>query len=94
MELPPAPGPKLGPFQSPHGNTGPPRIEFLKELGQGEYSVVWKVTIDGALFALKLVRLAGSSRDPSDGILTYLNSSNGAHGFKIWTRAKGRWKKQ
>ncbi|KAF7541810.1 hypothetical protein G7054_g195 [Neopestalotiopsis clavispora] len=56
MELPPAPGPKLGPFQSPHGNTGPPRIEFLKELGQGEYSVVWKVTIDGALFALKLFK--------------------------------------
>lgn len=56
MELPRIPGPKLGPYQSPNGNTGRPQVKFLEELGQGAHSAVWKVKIDGKLFALKLVK--------------------------------------
>ncbi|ETS84399.1 hypothetical protein PFICI_02424 [Pestalotiopsis fici W106-1] len=56
MELPPIPGPKLGPFQSPNGNAGRLEIEFLNELGTGAHSIVWKVKIDGTLFALKLFK--------------------------------------
>lgn len=51
--LPPVPdceGPKLRPFQS-HGT---PEITFLTEIGKGAHAHVFKVQIDGRIFALKV----------------------------------------
>ncbi|KFA51010.1 hypothetical protein S40293_11164, partial [Stachybotrys chartarum IBT 40293] len=45
------PGPKLEPFVF----KGPREIEFLDELGVGGHSFLFKVRIDGVLYALKLV---------------------------------------
>ncbi|KAG8167902.1 hypothetical protein KVR01_003591 [Diaporthe batatas] len=50
--LPNTPGPKLKQFKD--GNFG--NIEFLQGMGSGNHSHVWRVTIDGDLYALKLFR--------------------------------------
>jgi hypothetical protein len=62
--LPRVPGPKLGPFTP----TGQARIKFIKNLGspRNADSNVWKVKIDGRLYALKMVSsLAQFIRKPN-----------------------------
>lgn len=52
-DLPPVPdceGPQLQPYQS----SGTPEITFLEELGRGAHGHVFKVQIDGKVFALKV----------------------------------------
>lgn len=50
--LPDVPGPKLYPFDA---GGEPVEIEYLEELGDGLHSHVWKVRINGGLYALKIV---------------------------------------
>lgn len=52
-DLPPIPdcdGPQLQPYQS----SGTPEITFLEEIGKGAHGHVFKVQIDGHIFALKV----------------------------------------
>ncbi|ETS86495.1 hypothetical protein PFICI_00323 [Pestalotiopsis fici W106-1] len=51
--LPDVPGPKLMPF-IPNGT--PFELEFIKLLGSGEHGHVWKVSINGDIYALKMFR--------------------------------------
>lgn len=51
VPLPPCDGPKLKPFDF----QGPQQIEFLKCIGGGGHSVVFKVSILGEVYALKVV---------------------------------------
>ncbi|KAK8097777.1 uncharacterized protein PG998_013263 [Apiospora kogelbergensis] len=51
--LPPIPGPRLPQFK---GRGGPLDIEFIKYLGSGVHAHVWKVRIDGDIYALKMFR--------------------------------------
>ncbi|KAI1082004.1 kinetochore Sim4 complex subunit FTA2-domain-containing protein [Whalleya microplaca] len=50
IPLPPISGPKLEPFN----NGRPPAIKFLRRLGFGIDGYVWKVCIDGKIYALKI----------------------------------------
>lgn len=51
--LPPVPGPKLAKFR---GKDGPLNIDFIQYLGSGVHAHVWKVCMDGNIYALKMVR--------------------------------------
>lgn len=50
--LPPCAGPQTLPFL----DAVPPDIEFLDILGEGLHSYVFRVRIQGQLYALKMVR--------------------------------------
>lgn len=50
--LPNVEGPKLMPF-IPDGS--PYDLEFLEFIGGGEHGYVWKVSINGEVYALKMV---------------------------------------
>ena len=50
--FPKVPGPKLKPFQSPSVT---PNIKFIERLGKGVHGHVWKVQIDGSIYAMKIV---------------------------------------
>lgn len=52
-ELPSIEGPKLRRFKGGNYN----RIEYEELLGSGDHGYVFRVRIDGELYALKLVRL-------------------------------------
>ncbi|KAI1267658.1 kinetochore Sim4 complex subunit FTA2-domain-containing protein [Xylariaceae sp. FL1019] len=49
--LPDVPGPKVFPFDT---KGQPLDIEFIEELGSGMHSYVWKVSINGTQYALKI----------------------------------------
>ncbi|KAI0146117.1 kinetochore Sim4 complex subunit FTA2-domain-containing protein [Xylariaceae sp. FL1272] len=49
--FPDVPGPKVFPFDT---QGQPLDIEFIKELGKGLHSYVWKVSINGTTYALKI----------------------------------------
>lgn len=51
--LPQFRGPKLEPFRFVHDQTRD--IEFLDPLGRGAHAEVWRVSIGGSVYALKLV---------------------------------------
>lgn len=51
--LPKCPGPKLGPFQ--FHNASNPTIDVLGLVGSGLHSEVFKVNIEGKIYALKAV---------------------------------------
>ncbi|KAI0868473.1 kinetochore Sim4 complex subunit FTA2-domain-containing protein [Hypoxylon argillaceum] len=50
--LPQCPGPKLGPFDF----QGPQKIEFIEKIGEGSHAIVFKVMIQGQIYALKVFR--------------------------------------
>lgn len=50
--LPNVPGPKTYPFESGSKQL---QIDFINEIGSGLHGVVWKVKINGEIFALKIV---------------------------------------
>jgi hypothetical protein len=53
--LPPIPGPSLGRFSSACNNSL--AIEYLELLSKGAHSYVFKVRINGKIYALKIVCL-------------------------------------
>ncbi|KAI1418958.1 kinetochore Sim4 complex subunit FTA2-domain-containing protein [Xylaria sp. FL1777] len=53
MNLPPVEGPKIGPFKHSGSKLN---IKFLQEIGEGDDSWVWKVGIDGGIYALKVFK--------------------------------------
>ena len=60
VPLPLCDGPKLEPFVF----TGPQKIKFLEHIGEGLHSHVFKVEIQGRIYALKLVsQFASTSPD-------------------------------
>lgn len=61
VPLPLCEGPKLKPFAFQDQQN----IEFLEYLGAGAHSYVWKVKMDGSIYALKMAR-------DKDGIIHYM----------------------
>ncbi|KAK7991490.1 hypothetical protein PG988_000284 [Apiospora saccharicola] len=55
--LPPVPGPKLAQFR---GKDSPLNIDFIQYLGSGVHAHVWKVRIDGKIYALKMFRFGNN----------------------------------
>lgn len=51
VPLPECEGPRLQPYNAKHA----PDIDFLEHIGQGVHAHVFKVKIDGKIFALKIV---------------------------------------
>lgn len=53
--LPDLPGPKLRPF---HSTETKPKIDFIEHIATGADATIWKVSIDGDVYALKIVIIA------------------------------------
>lgn len=51
-DFPQVPGPKVKQFESPNGLV---KIHFIHHIGKGIHAHVWKVQIDGNIYALKIV---------------------------------------
>lgn len=50
--FPQVPGPKLSPFDT---KGRPFKLKFLSHIGEGVHAHIWKVKINGELYALKIV---------------------------------------
>ncbi|KAH9998178.1 kinetochore Sim4 complex subunit FTA2-domain-containing protein [Xylariaceae sp. FL0662B] len=68
--LPLLPGPKLEPFRFKTNNSS---IEFIEALGDGVDSTVWKVSIDGSIYALKIFGFGHVLKPPLDEFLEKQN---------------------
>ncbi|KAI0596166.1 kinetochore Sim4 complex subunit FTA2-domain-containing protein [Biscogniauxia sp. FL1348] len=91
MNFPPVPGPSIPPF---HSGKGKLDITFIQHIGAGIHSHVWKVKINGAIYALKIFTCQRRFNSPEhwgvtmteDEIMAYL------HPFGCEARAYGRLK--
>ncbi|KAK6840410.1 hypothetical protein PG995_016164 [Apiospora arundinis] len=89
--LPLAPGPKLAPFK---GNPNKLEIDFIKYLGSGVHAHVWKVQIDGDVYALKMFKF-GNHFTPASYFRVKLSKEDEVlymHPFNCEARAYARLK--
>ncbi|KAK8084357.1 kinetochore sim4 complex subunit FTA2 domain-containing protein [Apiospora hydei] len=91
--LPPAPGPKLAEFKGKRtGETL--HIDFIQYLGSGVHAHVWKVRIDGEIYALKMFRFVNNFT-PASFFHVKLNQEEEVlhmHPFNCEARAYARLK--
>ncbi|KAK6069734.1 hypothetical protein SCUP234_10489 [Seiridium cupressi] len=89
--LPDVPGPRLLPFSFDGGKDD---IEFIEFLGKGVHAHVWKVTINGKIYALKIFPFWEHDEEPSlDGLKVNKRESLGYFDpFSCECRAYGRLK--
>ncbi|KAI0471071.1 kinetochore Sim4 complex subunit Fta2 [Xylariaceae sp. FL0804] len=88
--LPNIPGPKLKPFGSETGQ--PVEIEFIRHVGKGAHAHVWKVRLNGEVYALKMFIFGKCYMRPSFyGIhIDEADQDNYMHPFNCEARAYAR----